>query len=46
MHKLHGKFLVFRRKKYMTITMDKKLAEYMKENDKKDIVVFTTRCNS
>ncbi len=30
----------------MNVIMDKKLTEYMRENDKKDIVVFTTRCNS
>ncbi len=30
----------------MNIVMDNKLADYMRANNKKNIVVFTSRCNS
>jgi len=30
----------------MEILMDRKLADYMRSHNKKDIVVFTSRCSS
>lgn len=30
----------------MSILMDKKLTDYMRENNKKDIVVYTSECRS
>lgn len=44
-HSRHVKFLVIGGNN-MTISMDRKLKDYMQESNKKDIVVYTTRCNS